>query len=466
MVYRTLVANSRLLSVQPQGNLRLSQEWPIRTKYRIQREIMAKYHLVHTDSKSTFFNLTRFEMVSKLKLVHDLNNWFYWYPGLQNWKQISQAAEVKEWMSFHWTEDQTMPPWQDLFTKRAKGKSEDFEVVEFNDSPNLIPPPLPAESEQIKTEFVISNFSGQVFDFDESLKDKHLNQKDFKIISENTVKVDTNSADFDKTVAGNTQLINEGTVKVDTTSTDFEKTVANASAQNFNSDKTMVIESKTSDLEKTVSTTTQLIHEKTMKVDTSGRDFDLTMRSTTALTSEKTLTNATPLASENTEKVQIPPPPPLPQFETTKSNPLPDMTITKEIPTLPTIPSTPVVEVQPQPVAQSNDSQGGKKHNRRYPRIKGRLRTIITNKSKAFMTFTKDISLGGIYVENMIPKDILNSEIEVYLSDPTGKKSILFRCHPVGDMANPCRFSFAKADEKALQKLSQWLDDLAKISAA
>lgn len=82
------------------------------------------------------------------------------------------------------------------------------------------------------------------------------------------------------------------------------------------------------------------------------------------------------------------------------------------------------------------------------------------------MTFTKDISLGGIYVENTIPQDILNSEIEVYLSDPTGKKSILFRCHPVGDMKNPCRFSFAKADERNLLKLSQWLDDLAKISAA
>jgi PilZ domain len=114
------------------------------------------------------------------------------------------------------------------------------------------------------------------------------------------------------------------------------------------------------------------------------------------------------------------------------------------------------------PLATPQEDYDAKKHSRRYPRIKGKLRTIITNKSKAFMTFTKDISLGGIQIENAIPLDILNSEIEVYISDPSGKKSILFRCHPVGDRNQPNRFSFAKADEKNLQKLGQWLDDLSK----
>lgn len=107
-----------------------------------------------------------------------------------------------------------------------------------------------------------------------------------------------------------------------------------------------------------------------------------------------------------------------------------------------------------------------KKHTRRYPRIRGRLRTIITNKTKAFMTYTRDISLGGIQTENSIPQDILNAEIEVYISDPGGKKSILFRCHPVGDLNQPNRFSFSKADEKNLHKLDQWLRDLEKNQVA
>tara|TARA_B110001454_G_C12723300_1_gene436343 strand:+ start:5544 stop:6653 length:1110 start_codon:yes stop_codon:yes gene_type:complete len=369
---------------------------------------MAKYHLVHIESKGTFFNLTRLEMVNKLKQGGDLQNWFCWYPGIVQWKQVSRANEVREWMSNTWTEDQPMPAWQDLFNQRARSEAQDFEVVEFNETPaSLTPPPLPTEQ---KTEFVVSGFSGQVFDFDESLKDKHLNSTGFKII-----KDDGKNADEVNKF--------EGTVKVDTTAADFEKTV---------------------------SASTQLVTEGTVKVETSGADF------------EKTQTAITAAVPENTSKINITEVEPV----TGKFDPVPDMTITKELPVLEkTAPPQPVTlqTTTPDAAAANNAS---KKHNRRYPRIKGRLRTIITNKSKAFMTFTKDISLGGIWVENNIPQDILNSEIEVYVSDPTGKKSILFRCHPVGDLKSPCRFSFAKADEKNLQKLSQWLDDLAKMNAA
>ena len=79
---------------------------------------MANYNLVHIESKGTFLNLTRLEMVNKLKQVGDLQHWFCWYPGLSQWKRVSQAYEVKEWMSTPWTEDQAMPPWEELFSKK------------------------------------------------------------------------------------------------------------------------------------------------------------------------------------------------------------------------------------------------------------------------------------------------------------------------------------------------------------
>jgi hypothetical protein len=414
---------------------------------------MAKYHLVHIDTKSTFFNLTRLEMVNKLKQAGDLQNWFCWYPGITQWKQVSQASEIKEWMATPWTDDQAMPPWQDLFTKRSRQKNEDFEIVEFNETPGLTPPPLPSENEPGKTEFVISGFSGQVFDFDENLKDKHYNNGGFKIIDENssspvddsnnkldkTVTVNAASGDFEKTAFSSTQLISENTV---------------ANGGQVTAEKVTQVTTTTVDTEKTATAVAPppFMTDKTVKVDMSGRDFDKTMTSTTALTTEKTKTGSFPAEEiENTNKTE---------------QPVAEMTITKEL--TPMMNKGAPEELPSQLANQQAAAQAAanKKHNRRYPRIKGRLRTIITNKSKAFMTFTKDISLGGIYVENNIPQDILNSEIEVYLSDPSGKKSILFRCHPVGDMKNPCRFSFAKADEKNLLKLSQWLDDLAKISAA
>lgn len=108
----------------------------------------------------------------------------------------------------------------------------------------------------------------------------------------------------------------------------------------------------------------------------------------------------------------------------------------------------------------------GQQNTRKFPRIKGRLRTILTNKAKAFITYSRDISLGGISLENNIPKEILQGEIEVYISDPTGRKSIVFTCHPVGDAENSNRFSFSKTDGKQLVKLTQWLEDLAKTHAA
>lgn len=313
---------------------------------------MSKYHLVDTATKETFFNLTRLEMVSKLREISDLQNWFCWYPGLAQWKIVSQAYEVKEWMSVSWTEDQPVPPWEFLINRKAGTTTPgDFEVVEFGENSSPTPPPIPNPTD--KTEFVISGFSGQVFDFDESLKDKHFKSDDFKISN-----------------------------------------VPN-----------------TSDLEKPDSNST---YDNTSKIEAPVTDETIA-----------TDLGDPTVAGKNTASIQA--------FEES---------------------------------TQKGNTGAAKKHNRRYPRIKGRLRTIITNKSKAFMTFTKDISLGGIYVENLIPQDILNSEIEVYLSDPTGKKSILFRCLPVGDLKNPCRFSFAKADEKNIQKLSQWINDLEKIGAA
>ncbi len=451
---------------------------------------MAKYNLVHIESKGTFFNLTRLEMVNKLKQVGDLQHWFCWYPGLANWKRVSQAYEVKEWLSTTWTEDQPMPAWQDLLsTKTGPVAPGEFEIVEFTEGAPITPPPLPNENKKEKTEFVISGFSGQVFDFDESLKDKHLNAKDFKITKNQPIP-SPDESEFEKTVSADTITKYDNTMKVDTTSSDFDKTVASntsARSSDFEStvkvdstqfDKTVRVEISNTDFEKTISGVTQAAFDKTIKVDMSGSDFDNTKRSTTVLSGEKTITSITPASFDQTTKVN-PAERETVYDQTAKIEDVNKLEETGKIETTPpnfilakntagpdTAKTTATTAQASEDLAQAAGNEKPKKHNRRYPRIKGRLRTIITNKSKAFMTFTKDISLGGIHVENVIPHDILNTEIEVYLSDPSGKKSILFRCHPVGDMKNPCRFSFAKADEKNIQKLSQWLDDLAKITAA
>lgn len=316
-----------------------------------------------------------------VKKHSDYHEWYYWTEGLQNWKLISQSPEVYEWLSFSWTESQPIPtlptPFETVKFSKSTSKNNNLpvDVVEFSETPT--------ESE---TPASVLNFSGQVLEFQDSIKEKYMNSKEFKIVDDSGEK-NTHPDQFEKTLPG---------IHMD--SDRFEKTQTSVSS----------------------------------KPETENT---------------QTLSNVTPGIFDKTASTTIeaatPPPPTFQEA--------PKTTADNEF-----------TQAQEQHALKQKD----KKHIRRYPRINGRLRTIITNKAKAFMTYTKDISLGGIQTENSIPKDIINTEIEVYISDPAGKKSILFRCHPVGDLHNPNRFSFAKADEKNLQKLAQWLDDLEKSQVA
>lgn len=95
---------------------------------------------------------------------------------------------------------------------------------------------------------------------------------------------------------------------------------------------------------------------------------------------------------------------------------------------------------------------------RKYPRIKARLRAIITNKDKTFLTHCKDISMGGISVDHNIPEYVFSGECEVYICGANGKESIVFKCTPVGESQFPNRLKFSETDDRYKDKLSGWLD--------
>lgn len=363
---------------------------------------MSKYYLFYKKNQEKFEHLSKFQFIEIVKKYSDYHEWYYWTEGLQNWKLISQSPEVFEWLSFQWTENQTMPklpaPFEGVsFTAApSKAKALPENVVEFSEgSENTAPP-----------EAQVLSFTGQVVEFQDSIKEKYINDKNFKILNENPDSA--NNDNFEKTHTA-----------IATDSDRFEKTLTSIETP--------------SEVPENTQTATNYSYDR--------------------LESTQTLSNISPGNFDKTAKTTIEP-------SSNNNNPAPSVSF-KEVPK-----SANDSVFNNTQESTLNQKALDKKHNRRYPRINGRLRTIITNKAKAFMTYTKDISLGGIQTENSIPKDIINSEIEVYISDPAGKKSILFRCHPVGDLNNPNRFSFAKADEKNLQKLGQWLEDLEKSQVA
>lgn len=120
--------------------------------------------------------------------------------------------------------------------------------------------------------------------------------------------------------------------------------------------------------------------------------------------------------------------------------------------------STSSQEPEPTPVKSPNYTE-----KRTFPRIKCRWRTVITNKEKAFLTYTRDISMGGVQLENSIPEDLLKSEsVDIFITGPSGKESLLFECKPIPGQSLYYRFSFPSKENKNQSKLSEWLLTLGK----
>lgn len=121
----------------------------------------------------------------------------------------------------------------------------------------------------------------------------------------------------------------------------------------------------------------------------------------------------------------------------------------------------PATQAKPAQTTAPTKKFDDKSNARQHPRIKGRLRTIITNRERAFITYTRDISLGGVLLEHAIPDDLLKGSVDIFITAPTGKDSIVFRCQPIKNQNGQYRFSFTGMESQNEQKLVSWLDHLA-----
>lgn len=95
---------------------------------------------------------------------------------------------------------------------------------------------------------------------------------------------------------------------------------------------------------------------------------------------------------------------------------------------------------------------------RKFKRYEIRLKVIISNKQKTFLSYSKNISEGGILLEDRIPPYILNEESEIYISAPDKKEIIAFRCRPITDGEDPNRLRFQDSQTAYLEKLRTWLE--------
>ncbi len=106
---------------------------------------------------------------------------------------------------------------------------------------------------------------------------------------------------------------------------------------------------------------------------------------------------------------------------------------------------------------KQNDENSEFSEQRKFARYDMRLKVIISNKEKTFLSYTKNVSVGGVMLEDKIPRDYFNAETEIFISSPKKNEFVAFRCVPVGDDKEPTRFSFGQISKASLDKFQDWI---------
>jgi hypothetical protein len=94
---------------------------------------------------------------------------------------------------------------------------------------------------------------------------------------------------------------------------------------------------------------------------------------------------------------------------------------------------------------------------RQFKRVEARFRCIIKSSSITFRTFTKDVSLGGVALEDAIPNELLGNECTIYITGNNNKKNLKFKIK-VTNRPGAKFFSFENVDSIFLDELNGWLE--------
>lgn len=126
------------------------------------------------------------------------------------------------------------------------------------------------------------------------------------------------------------------------------------------------------------------------------------------------------------------------------------------------------------PATKTNNTTGSPKttpalgpfpHHRKHQRVIARFKCIIRSSSITFRTFTRDISLGGISLEDEIPSDLIGIECMVYIGSTKTNQNLKFKI-ALTERCVAKYFSFQDAEPKVVDELSHWLQEHQKAASA
>jgi hypothetical protein len=125
-------------------------------------------------------------------------------------------------------------------------------------------------------------------------------------------------------------------------------------------------------------------------------------------------------------------------------------------PVLVAAPALAPIEVGPgaPPPIYLTERQNGK---RRFERFAIPFRLIIVSGERSFRTYSGDISLGGMSLQDPFPPQLLREKCTVFIGSKTAPENIELQCSFVGDPGDPCRVMFRGCDPVMLRKLEAWI---------
>ena len=109
--------------------------------------------------------------------------------------------------------------------------------------------------------------------------------------------------------------------------------------------------------------------------------------------------------------------------------------------------------------ADSVDTNGGSPA-RRSKRYKVRLWVVMVTGTRNFASATRDVSAGGLALEEKIPDFMFGQYCRIYVYRSLDGERIDLKCRIFADPRNPRRLQFVDPPEEALARLKQWAEAL------
>ncbi|MEZ4814475.1 MAG: PilZ domain-containing protein [Bdellovibrionota bacterium] len=106
---------------------------------------------------------------------------------------------------------------------------------------------------------------------------------------------------------------------------------------------------------------------------------------------------------------------------------------------------------------EATRSEGGESEKRQHKRLRVRLNVKIINEKKKFEACTRDISLGGLMLENPIPQDFLFQKNKIVVSTTDNSFHFEFEAKILESSTRGTRIMFDNISPMHMKNLQGWL---------